>query len=97
MGKTGSTKKGEWKPRAKKFNLDQTRIRQAGYSDKMDKSPIPPECPGCGKPMPLIHSIPRLESLPELFVFYCAQCQHAETLWEDEQAAQRTCELVPFG
>jgi hypothetical protein len=74
---------------ASKFNLDQSRVRQTGYSLNMNDNPTPPACPGCGKSMPLIHSIPRLGSLPELLVFYCAKCQHAETLSQADDSRKK--------
>jgi hypothetical protein len=55
----------------------------------MDDNPMILTCPRCGKPMALIRTIPRLGSLPELLVFYCAKCQHAETLAQVDNSRQK--------
>jgi len=36
--------------------------------------------------MKLVRTIPRLGALPEIFVFYCAGCQQAETIVQDRAA-----------
>ena len=38
-----------------------------------------PCCPHCHEPMKLIRTIAHLGEPPEVFVFYCAPCKHAET------------------
>jgi hypothetical protein len=44
-----------------------------------DHEPAPPCCPHCHEPMKLIRTIAHLGEPPEVFVFYCAPCEHAET------------------
>ena len=38
----------------------------------------PPLC-HCQKPMKLVRTIADLGEVPEIFVFYCTHCKHAET------------------
>ena len=40
--------------------------------------PSPPLC-HCSEPMELVRTIPHVEGVPEIFVFYCARCKHVET------------------
>jgi hypothetical protein len=42
-------------------------------------------CPCCRKPMKLVRTIENLGSLPELSVFYCAECRQAETRWQGKE------------
>jgi hypothetical protein len=48
--------------------------------------PAPLVCPSCRAPMQLVRTIPRLGALPEIFVFYCARCEEAETIVQDRAA-----------
>jgi hypothetical protein len=48
------------------------------------------KCPHCGCTMPLVRRID-LKEMPEIYIFYCSRCQHAETV-KDERPV---CE--PFG
>jgi hypothetical protein len=68
-----------------KVDPDQNPGRQTGYADSMDAKPIAPICPCCRKSMKLVRTISHLGGLPELFVYYCAECRQAETLWEEQQ------------
>jgi hypothetical protein len=58
------------------FNPDQGPTLEFAHSNDQ---PVLPSCPHCREPMKLVHTIPRLGGLPEIFVFYCARCKHAET------------------
>jgi hypothetical protein len=42
----------------------------------ISNQPAVPSCPDCQKPMKFVR---RIEIDPEIFVFYCARCKHAET------------------
>jgi hypothetical protein len=46
----------------------------------MDKNDQAPLCPKCDREMKFIRAIPRLGSVPELHVFYCAECIEAATI-----------------
>jgi hypothetical protein len=46
----------------------------------MDKTDHTPLCPKCDQAMKFIRAIPRLGSIPELHVFYCAKCIEAATI-----------------
>jgi hypothetical protein len=37
------------------------------------------KCPHCEGTMPLVRRID-LEEMPEIHIFYCSRCQHAETV-----------------
>jgi len=39
-----------------------------------------PTCPHCGAPMKHVRTIDHLRNLPEIQIFYCAPCQHVETI-----------------
>jgi hypothetical protein len=56
---------------------------QMGYANGMEL--VPPLCPCCRNPMKLVRTIEHLGSLPELSVFYCAECQQAETRWQGQE------------
>ena len=43
-----------------------------------NERPAPPIC-HCSEPMKLVRSIPHIEGVPEIFVFYCEHCKQAET------------------
>jgi hypothetical protein len=43
-------------------------------------------CPHCHGKMQLVRRI-SLAEMPDLYVFYCARCQHAETIKEEPAAA----------
>ena len=45
----------------------------------------PPLC-HCREPMELVRTIPHVEGVPEIFVFYCARCKHAETKVQERGA-----------
>jgi hypothetical protein len=51
-----------------------------------------PPCPHCDGTMRLVHQLD-LEDLPEIYIFYCASCQLAETV-KQERAAQKTSQIV---
>jgi hypothetical protein len=42
--------------------------------------PTAPACPHCGIVMKHVRTLPRLGGLPEIEIFYCASCVHAETV-----------------
>jgi hypothetical protein len=42
--------------------------------------PTAPVCPHCGAVMNHVRTLPRLGGLPEIQIFYCASCVHAETV-----------------
>jgi hypothetical protein len=65
-------------------SLDQNAVRPTGFPQRMAAL-----CPCCRKPMTLVRTIEHLESLPDLFVFYCAKCQQAETTWAEQEQEQR--------
>jgi hypothetical protein len=44
------------------------------------------QCPRCRGKMRLVRHI-RLADMPDLCVFYCERCQHAETLKQEPSAA----------
>jgi len=46
----------------------------------MDDKTIAPLCPCCRKPMKLVRTIEHVGWLPELSVFYCAECQQVATM-----------------
>ena len=45
-------------------------------------------CPHCDGTMPLVRRID-LKDIPEIYIFYCSRCQHAETVKHERTA----CEL----
>ena len=51
-----------------------------------------PLCPHCGKPMPLVRTIPGIGGLPELRVYSCRQCGVSITQAQErsELAGRRT-------
>jgi hypothetical protein len=51
-----------------------------------------PACPRCYATMCLVHQID-LEDMPEIYVFYCACCQLAETV-KQERAAPKTSQII---
>jgi hypothetical protein len=53
----------------------------------MDNERPVPICPKCCRPMKLVRTIPRVGTLPQLEVFYCSECNEAETREESEKAA----------
>jgi hypothetical protein len=42
--------------------------------------------------MGLVHQLD-LEGMPEIYIFYCASCQLAETV-KQERAAQKTSQII---
>ena len=47
-------------------------------------------CPHCDGSMPLVRRIDlNLKEIPEIYIFYCSRCQHAETVKHERTA----CEL----
>ena len=44
----------------------------------MKEQSTPPSC-HCAEPMNLVRTIPHVEGVPEIFVFYCARCKRTET------------------
>jgi hypothetical protein len=48
--------------------------------------PAPPSC-HCREPMELVRYITHVEGVPEIFVFYCTRCKHAETKVREPGAA----------
>jgi hypothetical protein len=45
-------------------------------------------CPHCDGTMPLVRRID-LKEMPEIYIFYCSRCQHAETVKQE----RTVCEL----
>ena len=45
-------------------------------------------CPHCDDDMPLVRRID-LNEMPEIYIFYCSRCQHAETVKQE----RTVCEL----
>jgi len=43
-----------------------------------NERPAPPLC-HCREPMKLVRTILHVEGVPEIFIFYCTRCKHAET------------------
>ncbi len=43
-------------------------------------------CPHCGGTMCLVRHLD-LDAVPEIYVFYCSQCQHAETVTQERDRA----------
>jgi hypothetical protein len=39
-------------------------------------------CPHCDDDMPLVRRID-LKEMPEIYIFYCSRCQHAETVKQE--------------
>jgi len=39
-------------------------------------------CPHCDGIMPLVRRID-LKEMPEIYIFYCSRCQHAETVKQE--------------
>jgi hypothetical protein len=69
------------------FNPDQNSPERTGEHNPMSNDqPAPLVCPSCRAPMQLMRTIPRLGALPEIFVFYCARCQQAETIVQERAA-----------
>jgi len=50
-----------------------------------NERPAPPFC-HCREPMNLVRTIAHVEEVPEIFVFYCAHCKHAETKVQERTA-----------
>ena len=50
-----------------------------------NERPAPPFC-HCREPMNLVRTIAHVEGVPEIFVFYCAHCKHAETKVQERAA-----------
>ena len=48
------------------------RDKYANYS--APKSPRPPRCFGCARPMQLVRRTPRFGRLPDLYTFECPAC-----------------------
>jgi hypothetical protein len=66
-----------------KASVDQKVVRPIGFPES-----IAALCPCCRKPMKLVRTIENLESLPELSVFYCAECRQAEMRWQGQEQEQ---------
>lgn len=49
-------------------------------------------CPHCDGTMRLVHQLD-LETMPEIYIFYCASCQLAETV-KQQRAAQKTSQII---
>jgi hypothetical protein len=45
------------------------------YTYSAPKSPLPPRCFDCARPMRLVRRTPRFGGLPDLYSFYCLQCE----------------------
>jgi hypothetical protein len=72
------------------------RRAATGDSSVMSADEITPvSCPYCREAMKLIHTLPHLEGLPEISVFYCARCKHAET--QMQACAPSSDDLKVFG
>jgi len=52
-----------------------------------DSNPEPLACPHCWEPMKLVRTISHVDGLPEILVFYCSHCEHAETRMQNQQQA----------
>jgi len=50
-------------------------------------APAPPLCPDCREPMKLVKTIPHLDGVLEILVFYCSRCKQAETKVQEQKAA----------
>jgi predicted nucleic acid-binding Zn ribbon protein len=44
-------------------------------------------CPHCGGSMSLVRRID-LKEMPEIYIFYCSRCQHAETVKQGRTACE---------
>jgi hypothetical protein len=44
-----------------------------------------PECPHCSGAMGLVRRLD-LKDMPEIYIFYCSPCQHAETVKQERAA-----------
>jgi hypothetical protein len=44
-------------------------------------------CPHCNGTMPLVRRID-LKEMPEIYIFYCSRCQHAETMKQERAACE---------
>ena len=49
-------------------------------------------CPHCCGTMDPVHRLD-LKDMPEIYIFYCARCQLAETV-KQERAAQNTSQII---
>jgi hypothetical protein len=49
-------------------------------------------CPHCHSTMRLAHQLD-LRDMPEIYIFYCASCQLAETV-KQERAARKTSQII---
>lgn len=49
-------------------------------------------CPHCHGTMGLVHQLD-LKDMPEIYIFYCSDCQLTETV-KQERAAQKTSQIV---
>ena len=49
-------------------------------------------CPHCRGTTGLVHQLD-LKDMPEIYIFYCARCQLAETV-KQERAAQNTSQII---
>ena len=59
------------------------RVLEFFFSDSAPMSkpePVAPPCPHCGFIMKHVRTIEHLHDLPEIRIFYCAPCEHAETV-----------------
>jgi hypothetical protein len=50
------------------------------------------DCPHCHGTMGLVHQLD-LVGIPEIYIFYCSRCQHAETV-KQERAAQKKSQIL---
>ena len=50
------------------------------------------ECPHCHGTMGLVRHLD-LVDMPEIYIFYCSRCQHAETV-KQERPAQKTSQIL---
>jgi hypothetical protein len=51
------------------------------FNRSMSKpEPDPPVCPRCLTDMRHVRVIAHLDELPEIHIFYCARCEHVETI-----------------
>src|SRR5262245_26527434 len=53
--------------------------------NRMNERPTPPLC-HCSEPMKLVRTLPHIEGVPEIFVFYCERCKQAETKVQENAA-----------
>jgi len=44
-------------------------------------------CPHCDGTMPLVRRID-LKEMPEIYIFYCSRCQHAETVKQERPVCE---------